>query len=365
MMTTMTTAPVRFADPVELDAQLYHVAFRAMGCEMGAWVLARDSAAAEERLNLVQMWMTLVDARLSRFKPDSELGRLNVSPGRQVAVSALLWDALAWALQAAQETGGLYNPTVLDALVAAGYERDFDEIRRGDGAFRAEPVLAAGRADALSPWSMRQQPGERQEPGERQQTGGHWRTIERDAMHRMVMLPPGLRLDLGGTAKGWAAARAAEMLESLGPCLVDAGGDLAVRGGLPGVRGWPIGIADPNNDAVPLATIVVRNRGVATSGVDYRRWVSGGAVQHHIIDPRTGQPASTDLLTATVIAPDVARADLYALVVMILGRSAGLALLESRPDLEGLLVDQGGRQWRTSGMGIYLPSTTHDDRAWR
>ena len=357
MMTTMT-APVRFADPVDLDAKLYHVAFRAMGCEMGAWVLARDRAAAEERLDLVQMWMMLVDARLTRFQPDSELGRLNVSPGRQVAVSSLLWDALAWALKAAQETGGLYNPTMLDALVAAGYERDFDEIRRGGG------------AGAPSSRAMRRQTGERRQTGGSHQisgwqgNGGHWRTIERDAMHRTVILPPGLRLDLSGTAKGWAAARAADMLTSLGPCLVDAGGDLAVRGSLPGVRGWPIGIADPNNDVLPIATIVVHDRGVATSGVDYRRWVSNGAVQHHIIDPRTGQPAATDLLTATVIAPDAAGADLYALVVMVLGRSAGLTLLESHPELEGVLVDQDGRQWRTQGMGAYMPGRVRDDHAW-
>jgi FAD:protein FMN transferase len=181
-----------------------------------------------------------------------------------------------------------------------------------------------------------------------------WRLVERDPIHHTVTLPPGLHLELGGTAKGWAAARAADMLVSLGPCLVDAGGDLAVRGGLPGTDGWPIGVADPDDDEAPLATIIVRDRGVATSGVDYRRWISNGVVQHHIIDPRTGYPAATDLRTATVVAPDAATADLYALVVMVLGRAPGLVLLDKHADLDGVLVDQAGRRWQTSGMGRYL-----------
>ncbi len=173
-------------------------------------------------------------------------------------------------------------------------------------------------------------------------------------MHRSVTLPMGLHLDLGGTAKGWAAARAADMLAPLGPCLVNAGGDLAIYGTLPGTDGWTVGVTDPDDALKSLAILTVRDRGVATSGVDYRHWTRSGVAQHHLIDPRTLRPVVTDLQTATIIAPDAAWADLYALVVMLLGRAEGLAFLAEHPELDGLLLDSTGRRWFTPGMEQYL-----------
>ncbi len=307
---------------------MHQIAFQAMGCKMGAWVLSTNTALAQERLNMVRFWMTLVDATLNRFRSESELSRVNALPAIPMRVSPLLWDTLTFALRSAQETDGLYDPTVLDALIAAGYDRDFDTLN-SDETTAEEPTLARYT----------------------------WRDIECDPLTRMVMLPPGVRLDLGGTAKGWAAARAADLLAPLGPCLVNAGGDLAVRGSPPALQGWPIGVADPNHANGLLANLLVRDRGVATSGVDYRRWTRAGIEQHHIIDPHTHHPAATDLRTATVIAPDAAQADLYALVVMILGRKGGLAFLQAHPDLEGLLVDQDGRCWPTVGMASYFGET--------
>ena len=304
---------------------MHSLSFRAMGCAMGAWVITADSDLAQERLNLVRTWMTLVDTTLTRFHPVSELMRLNMQPAAPVQVSPLLWDALTVALNAARETEGRYDPTVLNALLAAGYDRDFDEIA-ADG--DAPDMLALPRYT--------------------------WRDITRDPLTHTVTLPPGLHLDLGGTAKGWAATRAAGMLADLGPCLVDAGGDLAARGAPVGLEGWPIGIAAPDSEDKLLGQLIVKDRGVATSGVDYRRWRRGGVEQHHIIDPRTHRPAATDLRTATIIAPDATQADLYALVVMLLGREQGLAYLLDHPDLDGLLVDDEGRQWQTPGMAAYF-----------
>jgi thiamine biosynthesis lipoprotein len=308
-----------------MEAQMHSLTFRAMGCAMGAWVLTADSDLAQERLNLVRTWMTLVDKTLTRFHPGSELMYLNVRPATPVRVSSLLWDALTVALHAAQEIEGRYDPTIFDALLAAGYDRDFDEIAT---------VGDAPEMPELPRYT--------------------WRDIARDPITRTVTLPPGLHLDLGGTAKGWAATYAAGMLASLGPCLVDAGGDLAVRGAPPGLDGWSVGVAAPDNEDKLLAHLVVKDCGVATSGVDYRRWRRGGVEQHHIIDPRTQRPAATDLRTATVIAPDATQADLYALVVMLLGREQGLAYLQAHPGLDGLLVDNENRQWLTPGMSAYL-----------
>ena len=307
---------------------MHYVTFRAMGCAMGAWVLATDSRLAQERLDLVRAWMALVDKTLTRFDPGSELMHLNMHVATPVQVSPLLWDALTVALDAAQETEGRYDPTMFDALVAAGYDRDFDGIDADDGVATQQEV-AYNAAHT-------------------------WHDIARDPFTRRVTLPPGIHLDLGGIAKGWAAARAADFLANLGPCLVDAGGDLAVRGTLPDADGWAVGVAAPDAEERLLAHLVVKDRGVATSGVDYRRWTRGGAEQHHIIDPRTGRPATTDLRTATVIAPDATQADLYALVVMLLGREQGLAYLQVHAGLDGLLVDDEGRQWLTPGMRAYL-----------
>jgi thiamine biosynthesis lipoprotein len=143
------------------------------------------------------------------------------------------------------------------------------------------------------------------------------------------------------------------MLAPLGPCLVDAGGDVAARGGLSAAAGWPVGVADPLKPGSRVTTLTVYDRGIATSGIDYRNWRRRGVDMHHLIDPRTQRPVHTDLITATVIAPDVAWADLHALVVMLLGRENGQTWLLQHPELEGLLVDRSGRVWRTPGLVAY------------
>ncbi len=306
------------------ELKLHQLEFRAMGCRMQASVVTSDDLPARERLELVRSWMEVVEATLSRFQPQSELSRLNARPGLAVPVSGLLWDALTAALAAVRATGGVYDPTVLPALMAAGYDRTF-----AAGLDREElPVEMAGGLAG-------------------------WREIECDPRTRSVTLPPGVKVDLGGMAKGWAAARAAGMLADLGPCLIDAGGDLEARGALPEQPGWRVDVADPHGGRQPAAEWWVRDRGVATSGIDHRYWRRGTVEVHHLIDPHRQRPAETDLCTATVVAPDAAQADLHALVVMVLGREAGLAYLAARPELDGLLIDSAGRHWTTPGTVNY------------
>jgi thiamine biosynthesis lipoprotein len=308
---------------------LHHLAFRAMNCDMAAWVVAGDPRCAAECLEAVRDFMCTVEVRLSRFLPHSELSRLNASPGQAVPVSPLLWEVTRWALDSARCTGGLYDPTVLDALEAAGYDRTFQE------------VTADGRPPRPVAFSLQS-----------------WRDIRLDPVTRCVTLPADLRLDLGGIAKGWAAARAGELLSQLGPCLIDAGGDIAVRGHLPGLTGWPVGVADPQGMETDLALLLVKDRGVATSGIDYRRWRRGGVVQHHLIDPRTRLPAQTDLLAVTVIAPDVMRADLYAKVALLLGAASGYGYLMRQRDTAGLLLCCDGTQQTTPGWQRYVWHTS-------
>jgi thiamine biosynthesis lipoprotein len=240
-------------------------------------------------------------------------------------MSPLFGEILDVAIRAAEITDGLYNPVVLNALESAGYDRTFEAVEDD----KNQPA-------AVTPFQ------------------NSWRGINLDRREGTVALLADIRLDLGGIAKGWTAERAADILAPLGPCLVDAGGDIAVRSAPLDRAGWPIGIADPDSPESDLALLMVRDRGVATSGTDFRRWRRGDQSQHHLIDPRTGRPADTDLSTVTVVAADAVAADVHAMVAMILGSLEGCRYLEQQPDVEGLLVKQGRQRMNTSGFSQYF-----------
>lgn len=294
--------------------------FRAMGCRMLA-VLDSKAESAGGRLAQVPGWFEVWEDRLSRFRSDSELSRVNDRSGTSVALSPVLWEVCRAALEAARLTGGLVQPTMLNALEEAGYDRSFES-------------LPAARAS---------EPTRPTAPGH-----GGWTEIRLERPSHALIAPAGMRLDLGGIAKGWAADRAARRLAASGPALVDAGGDVAVSGPLADGQGWPIGVADPTSDSGGLVeTIALRRGGVATSGRDFRRWQRDGAWQHHILDPRTGRPALTDVLSATVIAPSAQLAESAAKSALILGSEQGLSWLDRRPRLSGLLVLDDGRVVRS------------------
>src|SRR5512139_3473130 len=160
--------------------------FRAMGCHMAA-VLDTDRAAAS--LKVVPAWFEAWEQIFSRFRADSELSQLNQRAGQWTRVSASLWEVVHLALVAARWTDGLYSPTILNALEAAGYDRTFDEITA-----TPEPITP--------------------------QPDGQWRSIQRQSLKRSICLPPNVRLDLSGIVKGWVADRAAKKLGAHGPALI-------------------------------------------------------------------------------------------------------------------------------------------------
>ncbi|MFQ5407461.1 MAG: FAD:protein FMN transferase [Anaerolineales bacterium] len=293
---------------------MIRVPFRAMGCQMLVAMDAETPAAAE-RAAQAPAWFETWEDGLSRFRPESELNRLNRRAGQPTQVSPVLWQALQAALRAARDSDGLVTPTLLDALEAAGYDRSFEHL-----------------IDRTLPPHNRVTP----EPD------GAGRQIQMQSRTHMVTLPSGTRVELGGIAKGWAAEQAARRLGKMAPALVDAGGDIAVSGPRADGQAWPVGITDPRDPDSTLSLLRIPSGGVATSGRDYRRWQQNGASQHHILDPRTGRPAKTDVLSATVVAPDVCTAEMAAKVVLILGSQAGLAWLEARPALAGLAVLEDG-----------------------
>ncbi len=221
-----------------------HITFRAMGSRILA-ILDTDNPAARAALNAVPAWFASWERAMSRFDPQSELSALNRKTGQWVRLSPVLGSVIRAALQAARTSDGLVTPTLLTALEAIGYDRDFAQI----GATPVAEVRPGAIAD--------------------------WRTIEWNARHRMIRVPPGVRLDLGGSAKGWAADQAARRLGRSGPALVDAGGDIAVSGPRADGSPWPIGVSDPQTPDTQVDLLLLARGGVATSGRDYRRWRQG------------------------------------------------------------------------------------------
>jgi thiamine biosynthesis lipoprotein len=305
------------------------IEFHAMGSRMLA-ALDVDSPQAVARLAQVPGWFEEWERHLSRFREDSELSQLNRQSSAPKVVSPVLWTVLEAACQGARMSGGLVVPTVLAALEAAGYDRTFEAVAGGQPA-------AAELTAAASPSAM-----------------PDWRAIQRHTRSHAVRLPPGVRLDFGGIAKGWAADQAARRLAATGPALVDAGGDIAVSGPMADGSRWPIGVADPLVPEEQLYLLGLAEACVATSGRDYHRWQRGGVWQHHILDPRTGQPAQTNVLSATVIAPSAREAEVAAKTVLILGERAGLEWLEARPALAGLVVLDDGQVITSLRLPAYL-----------
>lgn len=293
-----------------------------MGCHMLALV---DSTEPVDQVSRVPEWFEEWEQALSRFREDSELNRLNRNAGRPLQTSPVLWQVIQASLQAAHQSNGMVTPTLLAALESAGYDRTFEALE-------------------LS--------GARQRPG--WMLVGDWRAIECDATTRSICLLPGMRLDLGGIAKGWAADQAAQRLGEYGPALIDAGGDIAVSGPQANGDRWPIGVADPSEPERNLEMLLIARGAVATSGRDYRRWQRNGVWQHHIIDPRTGEPADTDIVTATVIAPTAVEAEVAAKRVLISGSRAGLDWLEEQPSMAGLIVLESGYVLNSHRLEGYL-----------
>lgn len=300
-----------------------------MGSQIVLWLDSGDVDQAAAAFAQAEALFADNERALSRFLPDSELMQLNACSGQWVVVSDLLWREVSLAVEMAWQTDGRFDPTLLNALAQAGYDRSFELIGDGGNCRWLEPEVFYGR----------------------------WAEIELDAIRQAVWLPAGVQLDLGGIAKGDTAQQVLSFLQPVGPCLVDAGGDLVAGAAPVGFLGWPVALGRPGanefDETNDLATFWLANGALATSGVDYRSWVQAGRLVHHLINPRTGQPANTDVLTATVLAHDAAVAEAWATATLISGADAGIdSLLDF--DLAGLVVGRDGRILATPHMDQLL-----------
>lgn len=255
--------------------------FRVMGTSAHVVLVgaaARLADTAEQRL-------ADLEAKWSRFRPDSELSRLNAAPDRPVVVSPETYTVIDLAVRAWRETGGRFDPTVLDALVALGYDRSFEHLTDDAAPLPpAPPVPGCGGVRLL-------------------------------AAVPAVIVPSGCRLDLGGIGKGHAADLVvAEMMAAgaVGAC-VNIGGDLRVAGEPPdGAAGWSVGVEHPDDPGSDLVRLTLTAGAVATSTNRRRRWRRAGHEQHHLVDPGRGRPAATGVAAVTVVAGEAWRAEVLA-----------------------------------------------------
>jgi FAD:protein FMN transferase len=255
---------------------------------------ADQMAFAEERL---WHWLDTFDDACNRFRSDSELSRLNAGDAVDVAISPTLELALDAALRAGRATGGLCDPTVLPALLALGYDRDYDELV--DRVIVAQaPVPSCGLG-----------------------------AITLDRQRHTVTLAPGCRLDLGASAKALVVDLIADDVAASGGVVVEIGGDVAVRGCGPDGP-WVIGVSD-RLTLTGLEPRVYASGSLATSSLTTRTWRAGGHVVNHIIDPRTGSFAQGAYATATVSAESCVMANALATAALLWGDDAAWHIAQS------------------------------------
>lgn len=289
--------------------------FRAMATDVTLHV-EHPAAHAARALEEAREVFARVESACTRFDPDSPLMRANARPDRWHVVPQECADAVREAGRAHRETGGVFDPRVLEALLRLGYDRSLP--------FAGGAVEVAGTGSEAprgrSPWRPRVQ-----------------RRADRHRMHL-----DGTPIDLGGIGKGLAVRWAWERLRDAGESvMVDAGGDCRFSGPGPDGDGWHVGVEDPGGGAGPVAVLVLTDAGCATSSIRVRRWKADGRRVHHLIDPRTGYSGGEGLLAVTVIDPDPAWAEVWSKTLFLAGPAeiAGVAAIR---DLAAVWVEGDG-----------------------
>ncbi|TME23719.1 MAG: FAD:protein FMN transferase [Chloroflexi bacterium] len=290
---------------------------RALGCSLRVVVTRPKALVAAKKA--VDEVVRAMDFAASRFREDSELSMLNARPDQVTIISPLLAQAIAAALRGAELTDGAVDPTVGAAIRLAGYDSDFASVEPRGGPLR----LVAQRI-----------------PG--------WQAIRFSAATRSIVIPRGVELDLGATAKALASDLAAAAAHNAagGGVLVSLGGDIAVAGDAPHA-GWAVQTSEDSASPISDAeeTISIANGGVATSGTTVRRWVRGSTVLHHIVDPATGMPAESCWRSATVVASSCVDANIASTAAIVMSEQAPAWLELHR--LAARLVHRDGTVLRT------------------
>ncbi len=304
--------------------------FRAMNTD---FLVAGVSARAAEE---VKALVDLAETTLSRFSPTSEISRINQTNQTWTAVTALTYDLLVDAAEAYHATGGLFNPFLAEKMRTVGYDHSFETL---------PPVIVAQGLNDKQIILASSGPCETHKESS---IGALLpEPLEFDFAAQSIRLATGAAIDVGGIAKGWIAQRAANQLVASGvkQGLIDAGGDVVLWGSDPTQGSWGVGVGHPLAADHDIADLWLEGlTAIATSSVVKRRWhCSGELPAHHILDPRTGSPACSDLLQATVIGRDLVAAEQYTKALIILGSAAGSRWIAAkRADLAYIMVRNDG-----------------------
>jgi len=307
-----------------LEAQLEtrEVHGKAMGTSLHI-VVTGDERELGSLIDRARHRVVQLEQRWSRFLPDSEISRCNELAGIPVDVSSDTRRLVNHAIFAWNETNCAYDPTVLDALVACGYDRPFDDLDRSDVVFDHDPQPAPGCAGIVV-----------------------------DDELQSVLLPPGVGFDPGGIGKGLAADLLVEELIDAGAAgaLVNIGGDLRTAG-RPALGDWTCEIAEVNVSNDPIATVALGDAGLATSTTRRRTWRQGGRERHHVIDPRVGEPVQTHAQLATVISGAAWWSEIVATQLLLSEPAEWDTVIR---DSAGLVIDHDGNSHILGTMKDHL-----------
>ena len=283
-----------------------------MGTRISVELFHADTAVARQSIDTVMREMRRIDAGMSPYIETSELARLNASASQQpFTISQELFSLITRSLEFSEMTDGAFDIT----FASVGFLYDYRNGTRPDFNQREKAAALVNYRKLV---------------------------LDRDST-TIRFSRPGMRIDLGGVAKGYAVDRCISLLQKHGvtQALVTAGGDsrmIGDRGGRP----WSIGVRDPREEDKLAAVIPLQDVAVSTSG-DYQRYFEEGGVRyHHIIDPRSGDSART-LQSVTIIGPDATTTDALSTSVFVMGLKAGLELINRMPDIDAILVDQKGQ----------------------
>ncbi|WP_337103522.1 FAD:protein FMN transferase [Paenibacillus sp. YIM B09110] len=323
-----------------------------------------DGITSEQYASELRGWFEQCESRFSRFRPDSELSRLNSSRGEWVVLSDRLYDVLAKAEIYRKATNGWFDIRILPALEAAGYDRSFEKFATGVDA--RLPALVGGS------YTSDESSRKRQEG----LSAASAAVLERNPGMKAVRLAEGAAIDLGGIAKSWTVAHAGKWFRArrgLRAGLINAGGDALVwqhdRDGEPA----SFAIESPWDGNASIGELKLLNGAVATSSVMGRRWLSDDGERHHLIDPFTGKPSRSEVVQATVAGRDVITCEIWAKVLCMAGAEAITAMQRHSSGCEALVVMRDGEtvwsgrsssefacQWRSDD---FVPSVQESARA--
>ncbi|WP_179090126.1 FAD:protein FMN transferase [Paenibacillus sp. FSL H8-0548] len=312
-----------------------------------------DGITSEQYANELRGWFEECESRFSRFRPDSELSRLNSSGGEWIILSDRLYDVLAQAESYRKATNGWFDIRILPALEAAGYDRSYEKFAAGVDA--RLPILIEGSCTSDKS-SRKRQEGINADPAG---------FLEQNPGMKAVRLAEGSLLDLGGIAKSWTVAQAGLWFRArrgLRAGIINAGGDALVwqhdRNGEP----TSFVIESPWDGKTSIGELMLLNGAVATSSVLGRRWLTDDGVRHHLIDPVTGQPSRSEVVQATVAGRDVVTCEIWAKVLCMAGAEAISAMQAHSPGCEALIVKHdGGIVWSGRSSSGFTCQWRSDD----